>query len=75
MAFNEILFLKAVFPKPLHPNDLESPEAEVTPKPGMRCRTNKGWDISEEDRFSTDPVHTKYTLKLKLTSKSFNETN
>lgn len=74
MAFSEILFLNVAFTRPLHPSDLEGPEAKVTPKPEMGLRTTNSRDRSKEDRFSTDPVHTICTLTLKHTSKSFNET-
>lgn len=73
MAINEILFLKAVFPRPLHPHDFEGPEAEVPPTPGVGHRTNNGRDTRKQARFSTDLVHAKYPLKLRHTSKSVNE--
>ena len=73
MALNEILFLKAVFLRPLHPNDLEGHEVEVTPMPGTWLRTTNSRDRSKKDRFSTDLVPIKCALKLKHSSKSFNE--
>lgn len=73
MAINEILFLKALFPRPLHPHDFAGPEAEVTPMPGVGHRTSNGQDTCKQERFSTDLVHAKYALKLRHTSKSINE--
>lgn len=73
MAINEILFLKAVFPRPLHPHDFEGPEAEVPPTPGVGRRTNNSRDTCKQERFSTDLVHAKYPLKRRHTSKIVNE--
>lgn len=73
MALNETLFLNAALLRPLHPSDLEGPEVEVTPMPGKWLRTTNSWDRSKKDRFSTNLVPTKCALKLKHSSKSFNE--
>lgn len=73
ITLNEILFLKAAFPRPLHPNDREGPEVEVTPMQGMWFGTTDGWNRSKKDRLSTNLVPTKCALKLKHSSKSFNE--
>lgn len=74
MVLKEVLFLKASFPRPLHPKDPRGPEVEATPMPGVgRFRIANSRDRPKDDRFPTDLVHTKFPLKLKHTSKSLNE--
>ena len=71
MALNEILFLKVVFPRPLHPNDLECHELEVTPMPRMGLRTTNSQDRPKKWHIFSSYI--KCTLKLKHTFKSFSE--
>lgn len=70
---NEVLFLKAAFPRPFHPEDPRGPEVEVTPMSGVGFRITNSWDRSKEDTGFPDPVHTKCPLKLECTSKSLKE--
>lgn len=62
MAFSETLFLKVVFIRPLHPSDLEGPEAKVTPKPEMGLRTTNSQDRSKEDTDFPLTQSTQYVL-------------
>lgn len=72
-ALNEVLFLKAAFPRPFHPEDPRGLEVEVTPMSGVGFRITNSRDQSKGDTDFPDPVHTKCPLKLERISKSLKE--
>lgn len=41
MALNEVPFLGAALPRPLHPKDPLGPDTEVTSRPGRKAQENE----------------------------------